>query len=63
MVPALPAQNPVLVLVIGVAFAAFTSVAAAFAAEYLDPSFRTPGEVGEILGIPVLASFPRRAAL
>jgi uncharacterized protein involved in exopolysaccharide biosynthesis len=62
MVPALPAQNPVLVLVIGVTFAAFTSVAAAFAAEYLDSSFQTPREVGEILRIPVLASFPRQIA-
>jgi uncharacterized protein involved in exopolysaccharide biosynthesis len=62
VVPALPAQNPILVLVIGVVFAAMTSVAAAFAAEYLDSSFQTPGEVGEVLRIPVLASFPRQIA-
>ena len=62
-VPVLSAYNPVIILLAGVLFAAFVSVTAAFAAEYLDPSFRTPGEVGEILGIPVLASFPRRAAL
>jgi uncharacterized protein involved in exopolysaccharide biosynthesis len=62
MVPVLPAYNPILVLLGGVFFAVFLSVVAAFAAEYFDPSFRTPGEVDETLGIPVLASFPRRAA-
>jgi uncharacterized protein involved in exopolysaccharide biosynthesis len=62
IIPVLPAYNPLIVLLIGVLFAAFISVAAAFAAEYLDPSFRTPGQLGEILGIPVLASFPRQAA-
>jgi len=61
-VPVLPVYNPGIVLLVGVLFAAFVSVAAVFAAEYLDPSFRTPGEVGEILGTPVLASFPRQAA-
>jgi uncharacterized protein involved in exopolysaccharide biosynthesis len=61
-VPVLPAYNPLLVLLGGILFAAFLSVVAAFTAEYLDSSFRTPSEVGDILGIPVLASFPRRAA-
>jgi uncharacterized protein involved in exopolysaccharide biosynthesis len=62
IVPVLPAYSPVLILLIGVILAAFVSAAAAFAAEYLDPSFRTPGEVVEILRIPVLASFPRQRA-
>jgi uncharacterized protein involved in exopolysaccharide biosynthesis len=62
MVPVLPAYNPLIVLLAGIVLAGFLSVAAVFAAEYLDPSFRTPGEVGETLGIPVLASFPRQAA-
>jgi uncharacterized protein involved in exopolysaccharide biosynthesis len=62
MVPVLPAYSPVLILLIGVLLAAFVSVIVAFAAEYLDSSFRTPGEVGEILRIPVLASFPRQTA-
>ncbi len=62
ILPILPAYNPLIVLLVGILFAAFASVAAVFAAEYLDPSFRTPGDVGEILGIPVLASVPRQAA-
>ena len=62
MLPVLPAHSPVLVFMIGVVFAAFVSVGTAFTAEYLDSSFRTPSEVGDTLGIPVLASFPKRAA-
>jgi succinoglycan biosynthesis transport protein ExoP len=62
VVPALPAHRPILVLFAGLVFAVFLAVAAAFTAEYLDPSFRTPQEVTEILKIPVLASMPKRAA-
>lgn len=62
ILPILPATSPLLVLIVGVGLAAFASVSATVAADYFDPSFRTPGEVGEILGIPVLASFPRQAA-
>ena len=61
-VPILPAYSPILVMLIGVFLASVVSVAAAFVAEYLDSSFRTPAEVGEVLRIPVLASFPRRVA-
>ncbi|HWO35788.1 MAG TPA: hypothetical protein VNO32_43905, partial [Candidatus Acidoferrum sp.] len=60
--PILPAYNPVIVLLVGIIFAGFASVAAVFTAEYLDPSFRTPGQVNEVLGIPVLAWFPRQAS-
>ena len=62
VVPALPAHSPILVLFVGLVFAGFMSVAAGFAAEYLDPSFRTPGEVAGTLNIPVLASVPRQRA-
>jgi len=61
MLPALPPFSPFLVLLIGVFLAAFVSVAVAFVAEYFDSSLRTPREVAEVLGIPVLASFPRQA--
>ncbi len=60
--PVLPAYSPVLVLLIGFLLAVFVSVGAAFVSEYLDPSFRTPAEVHEILNMPVLASVPRQAA-
>ena len=61
-VPILPAVSPILVMLIGVFLASFVSVAAAFVAEYLDSSFRTPAEVIEVLRIPVLAAFPKRVA-
>lgn len=35
------------------------SLAAAFFADYLDPSFRTPDEVVQFLDIPLLACFAR----
>lgn len=62
VVPVLPAHSPVLVMVLGLAFAIFSAIAAAFLAEYMDPSFRTPTEVSEALNIPVLAFVPKRAA-
>jgi uncharacterized protein involved in exopolysaccharide biosynthesis len=49
-------------LMIGALFAALVSVGLACAADYLDPSFRTPDEVEAFLGVPVLASIPRRHA-
>ncbi len=62
VVPVLPAHSPLFVAVIGLFLAFTTSVAAAFIAEYMDPSFRTPEDVVDTLGVPVLASMPRRVA-
>lgn len=62
VVPALPAFNPLLVGLGGLIFAGLASVAVGFAAEWLDPSFRTPLEVAEVLNMPVIASVPRQAA-
>jgi uncharacterized protein involved in exopolysaccharide biosynthesis len=62
VVPVLPAYSPILVMAIGFLLAIFVSIGAAVVAEYLDPSFRTPAEVLEILNVPVLASVPKRAA-
>jgi uncharacterized protein involved in exopolysaccharide biosynthesis len=62
VVPVLPAHSPFLVMFLGFFAAVFVSVAAAFVAEYLDPSFRTPADVMDTLSIPVLASMPKKAA-
>jgi polysaccharide biosynthesis transport protein len=62
VLPILPWISPVLVVLIGVVLAAFVSAAAAFVAEYLNPSLRTPSEVLEVLRIPVLASVPKQSA-
>ncbi len=62
VVPVLPAHSPWLVMMLGFAFSIFTAFAAVFVAEYLDASFRTPSELKQELGIPVLASFPVHVA-
>jgi uncharacterized protein involved in exopolysaccharide biosynthesis len=62
VVPALPAHSPWLIMSLGFFLASFVAVAAAFAAEYLDPSFRTPQEVMDTLNMPVLATIPKKAA-
>ena len=62
VVPVLPAYGPFLVIFVGFVASLLVSVASAFVADYLDPSFRTPKDVIEALNIPVLASVPRKAA-
>ena len=62
VVPALPAFNPFLVGLGGLILAGLAGIAAGFIGEWLDPSFRTPTEVTEVLNMPVLASIPRQAA-
>jgi uncharacterized protein involved in exopolysaccharide biosynthesis len=59
-VPALPARSPARLGLLGLALAGTTGVGLAFAADRLDPAFRTPDEVVGYLGTPVLASLPRR---
>jgi len=61
-VPILPAISPVLVLLIAAALSMFVGTGAAFVAEHLDPSLRTPNEVVEVLRIPVLASVRKQSA-
>jgi len=62
VVPVLTAYNPWMICALGILFSIFASMAIAFVAEYLDPAFRTPSEVAEVLEIPVLAAVPKQAA-
>lgn len=62
VVPALPAFNPFMVGLGGLILAMLAAVAAAFIAEWLDPSFRSPDEVVDTLNLPVLATVPMQAA-
>jgi uncharacterized protein involved in exopolysaccharide biosynthesis len=59
--PAIPTGSPVMTLVLGFVMALVISVGTALAADYVDPSFRTPSEVLEELNIPVLAAVPYHA--
>ena len=62
IVPVLPAHSPQLILALGFVAAIILSLGSGLIAEYLDPSFRTPDELAEILNMPVLASVPKQAA-
>ncbi|HYM05349.1 MAG TPA: hypothetical protein VEU11_02210 [Terriglobales bacterium] len=57
-VPALPARASWVFGLIGVVLGGTLSTSLAFAADYLNPGFRTPDEVVAFLGTPVLASLP-----
>jgi uncharacterized protein involved in exopolysaccharide biosynthesis len=59
VVPALPVWPAAGVVFAGFVAALGAGTGAAFAADYLDPSLRTPEEVLACLEIPVLASLPR----
>ena len=59
-VPALPARPPWMFGAIGLVLAGALSTGMAFAADSLDPAFRTPEEVVSYLGTRVLASLPER---
>ena len=57
-VPALPALSLLWVFVGGFFTAGIVSVAAAYAVDRMDPSFRTPDELVRYLNVKVLASIP-----
>jgi uncharacterized protein involved in exopolysaccharide biosynthesis len=59
-VPAFPAHpHWALTLLLGALLACLVSPGLAFAADYLDPSLRTPDELREALRAPVLAVLPK----
>ena len=60
--PALPKRSPLTVMLTGIFVAGVASILLAFTVDYLDPAFRHPEEVADMLHAPVLASLPRRAA-
>jgi uncharacterized protein involved in exopolysaccharide biosynthesis len=61
-VPALPAYNPIVIMIVGFLLAAFAGIGAGYLAEFMDPSFRTPDEVADMLKVTVLAAVPKRVA-
>jgi len=56
--PTLPVWSTWTLLVLGLAAASAAGTGAAFAADYVDPVFRTPEDVVACLQMPVLASLP-----
>ncbi|HXW57733.1 MAG TPA: hypothetical protein VEJ67_18415 [Candidatus Cybelea sp.] len=61
-VAALPAHNPFSIMYFGFFLAVLGGMGVGYLAEYLDPSFQTPGEVEDMLKVTVLASVPKPAA-
>lgn len=59
-VPVLPARSALSFAAIGILMGGVFSTTAAFVADRVDPSFRTPDEVVSHLATPVLASLPER---
>ncbi|HEY2548615.1 MAG TPA: hypothetical protein VGI46_21250 [Candidatus Acidoferrum sp.] len=61
-VPALPALSSFSIMLNGFLLALVGGIGAGYLAEVVDPSFRTPAEVEELLNIAVLAAVPKQAA-
>lgn len=60
--PALPVHSLAFFLALGLGLASTCSIGVAFAADYLDPTIRTPDEALGLLEVPVLACLPESAA-
>jgi uncharacterized protein involved in exopolysaccharide biosynthesis len=59
VVPALPSRSPLSVAFLTLLLAGTLSVSTAFVIDFMDPSFRTPDELANYLGMPVLAALPK----
>ena len=58
-IPFKPQRHRALLLTVGFVLACVASAVSAFLADRWDPSFRTPQELQDFLGAPVLAAFPK----
>jgi uncharacterized protein involved in exopolysaccharide biosynthesis len=59
IVPVLPVKSPLTVAMLTLLLAGAFSLSTAFAVDFMDPSFRTPDELANYLGAPVLAALPK----
>ena len=62
VIPALPVHSVLFYFLLAFGAALTFSVGAAFAAEYFDPTIRTPNEARGLLEVPVLAWLPESAS-
>lgn len=58
IVPALPTRSRMNFGILMLLMAGTFSITLAFVADFIDPSFRTPDEASNYLGVPVLAALP-----
>jgi uncharacterized protein involved in exopolysaccharide biosynthesis len=61
-IPVLPAYSLPFVMVVALVLAGVLSIALAYVIDHLDPSFHTPGQVVDMLGIPVVVAVPKKTA-
>jgi uncharacterized protein involved in exopolysaccharide biosynthesis len=61
-IPALPVHSAFLIGFLGIFLSVGIGMGAAYLAEYMDPSFRTPNEVVEMLQIPLVVAIPKLRA-
>jgi uncharacterized protein involved in exopolysaccharide biosynthesis len=61
-IPALPVAGFGVTLLFALGAATFLSLAVAYCVDYFDPSFHTPAQVVDILGVPVVVAVPRKMA-
>jgi uncharacterized protein involved in exopolysaccharide biosynthesis len=62
VIPALPVHSALFYFLLAFGTSSAVSVGAAFAAEYFDPTIRTPNEARSLLEVPVLAWLPNRTS-
>lgn len=62
-VPQIPVISLLMKLVLALILASMVSLGLGFVSDYYDPSFRTPDELEEYLGVPVLAVVAKAKAL
>jgi len=61
-IPALPLYSMRLVIFVAFGLALLISIGVAYTVDYFDPSFHTPAQVIEMLGIPVVVAVSRKSA-
>jgi uncharacterized protein involved in exopolysaccharide biosynthesis len=59
VVPVLPTKSPVAIAMFALLLAGVFSLSTAVIVDFMDPSFRTPDELANYLGAPVLAALPK----
>jgi uncharacterized protein involved in exopolysaccharide biosynthesis len=62
VIPVLPVLSWPMTILIAFAVAAFLGIGAAYTIDYLDPTFNSPGQVVDMLGIPVVVGVARKSA-
>jgi uncharacterized protein involved in exopolysaccharide biosynthesis len=61
-IPVLPVLSWPLIILMACGSATVLAIGGAYAADYFDPSFQTPSQVSDALGIPFVVAIPKKSA-